>query len=92
MPRRYSITEARASLPAIVNQAESGQEIELTRRGKPVAVVMSLSEFTRLRSDRPCFADAYKRFVDAYVLDEVGVDEGYFEAARDSDGGRKIVL
>ena len=36
MSRKYSIAEARARLPAIIDQAEAGQEIEVTRRGKPV--------------------------------------------------------
>jgi hypothetical protein len=31
--KRYSIAEARPQLPAIIDQAESGLEIELTRRG-----------------------------------------------------------
>jgi prevent-host-death family protein len=44
MPKRYSIAEARSNLPSIVGQAEAGREIELTRRGKPVAVLVSLQE------------------------------------------------
>ena len=44
MAKRYSIAEARSNLSSIVDQAEAGQEIELTRRGKPVAVVVSLRE------------------------------------------------
>ena len=92
MSRRYSIAEARSSLPTIVDQAEAGQEIELTRRGKPVAVVVSLGEFVRLRGERPRFGDAYRRFLQAHVLREVGVDEGYFEATRDRDAGRKVTL
>jgi prevent-host-death family protein len=92
MSRRYSIAEARANLPIIVDQAEAGQEIELTRRGKPVAVLVSLGEFVRLRGERPRFGDAYRRFLKAHVLQNVGVDEGYFEATRDRDAGRKVAL
>ncbi len=92
MSRRYSIAEARSSLPAIVDQAAAGQAIELTRRGKPVAVVLSLSEFERLRGERPRFGDAYQRFLAAHVLREVGVDEGYFEATRDRTAGRTVAL
>ena len=92
MSRRYSIAEARASLPAIVDQAAAGQEIELTRRGKPVAVVVSLGEFVRLRGERPRFGDAYRRFLQAHVLRDVGVEEGYFETTRDRKAGRKVAL
>ena len=49
MSRKYSIAEARARLPAIIDQAEAGQEIEVTRRGKPVAAVVSVRELARLR-------------------------------------------
>jgi len=92
MSRRYSIAEARSSLPAIVDQAAAGQEIELTRRGKPVAVVVSLGEFVRMRGERPHFGDAYRRFLQAHVLRDVGVDEGYFEATRDRKAGRTVAL
>ena len=92
MARRYSIAEARSNLPTIVDQAEAGQEIELTRRGKPVAVVVSLGEFVRLRGERPRFGDAYQRFLKAHVLSDVGLDEGYFHATRDPDAGRKVAL
>jgi prevent-host-death family protein len=92
MSRRYSIAEARSSLPTIVDQAEAGQEIELTRRGKPVVVVVSLGEFARLRGERTRFGDAYRRFLAAHVLRDVGVDQGYFEATRDPDAGRKVAL
>ncbi|MGQ0766943.1 MAG: type II toxin-antitoxin system Phd/YefM family antitoxin [Gemmatimonadota bacterium] len=90
MSGRYSIAEARSSLPAIVGQAEAGQEIELTRRGKPVAVVVSLGELVRVRRARPHFADAYRRFRKAHVLR--GGREGYFEATRGRDAGRKVDL
>jgi prevent-host-death family protein len=68
MPKRYSIAEARSNLPAIIDQVAAGQEIELTRRGKPVAVVVSLRELERLRSERPRFSDAYREFLEAHSL------------------------
>jgi len=49
MSRRYSIAEARIRLPRIVDQAEAGIEVELTRRGQPVAVLVSCREFERLQ-------------------------------------------
>ena len=41
MVKKYSIAEARTHLPTIIDEAEAGLEIELTRRGKPVAVIVS---------------------------------------------------
>ena len=34
-----SIADARNRLPALVHQAEAGEAVTITRRGKPVAVV-----------------------------------------------------
>lgn len=92
MPRRYSIAEARASLPTIIDQAEAGQEIELTRRGKAVVVLVSCSEWERLRGERAHFGEAYRRFLSSYQLRDVGVDDGYFSGARDRDAGRSVKL
>ena len=92
MSRQYSIAEARSNLPTIVDQAEAGREIELTRRGKPVAVVVSLREIARLRGKRAPFGDAYKRFLNAHALNEVGLDDGFFNATRGGEAGRKVAL
>lgn len=92
MAKRYSIAEARSNLPTIVDQVEAGQEIELTRRGKAVAVVVSLREFARLRGERAPFGDAYRRFLTTHALHEVGLDDGFFAAARNTQTGRKVTL
>ena len=90
MPRRYSIAEARSHLPTIVDQAESGVEVELTRRGEPVAVVVSSREFERLRGTRVHFGDAYKKFLKTHSLREVGVDDDFAASARDRTAGRTV--
>jgi prevent-host-death family protein len=90
--KRYSIAEARSNLASIVDQAEAGQEVQLTRRGKPVAVVVSLRELERLRGERTSFAAAYRRFSAAHPSREVGVDEDAFARTRDRGTGRKVSL
>jgi prevent-host-death family protein len=92
MTRTYSVAEARSSLPAIIDQAESGLDVELTRRGKPVAVVISLREFERLRGDRPRFGAAYRTFLETHSLKEVGVDDDYFASGRERGSGREVSL
>jgi len=92
MPQRYSISDARTSLPAIVDQVEAGRQIELTRRGRPVAVVVSLREFERLRGERPAFADAYKKLLKRYSLAEVGLDADFAEFVRETGLGREVSL
>jgi len=92
MTRTYSVAEARSNLPAIIDQAESGLGVELTRRGKPVAVVISLREFERLRGDRPRFGAAYRRFLETHSLKEIGVDDDYFASGRERGSGREVSL
>ena len=92
MAQRYSIAEARSNLPSIVDQAEAGQAVELTRRGKPVAVVVSLQEFERLQGRRPGFGDAYRAFLEEHSLGEVGLDGDFVASLRDRRGGRKVSL
>ncbi len=92
MAKKYSIAEARTNLPSIVDEAEAGREIQLTRRGKAVAVVVSLREFQRLRSERSSFGAAYKQFLATHRLDEVGLVEPFLEADRDRSTGRSVAL
>ncbi|HYM62659.1 MAG TPA: type II toxin-antitoxin system Phd/YefM family antitoxin [Thermoanaerobaculia bacterium] len=92
MAKQYSIAEARAKLPAVVDEARSGRTIELTRRGKPVAVVISLQELRRLRGEPAGFSARYKEFLKKHPLAEVGLEPGFFDALRDRGEGRKVPL
>src|ERR1700730_12714060 len=92
MSQRYSIAEARAHLPRIVDQAESGVEVELTRRGQPVAVVVSSREFDRLRGRRQHFGDAYRSFLKEHPLEHIGVESTFAASTRDRTTGRKVPL
>jgi prevent-host-death family protein len=92
MSHRYSIAEARSRLPTIVDQVEAGREIELTRRGQPVAVVVSCQAFERLRGRRQHFGDAYRVFLERHSLEEIGLDDNRAASTRDKTLGRKVAL
>ena len=92
MSRRYSIAEARSRLPSIVDQAEAGIEVELTRRGQPVAVLVSRREFERLRGKRRHFGDAYRKFLEEHPLKEIGVEDDFAASTREKTTGRKVSL
>ena len=49
MVKKYSIAEARDNLAGVVQEAEEGTQVELTRQGKPVALLVGVEEF-----ERPC--------------------------------------
>lgn len=48
----FSIAQAKARFAELVQQAEAGRPVRITRRGKAVAVVLSEAEFSRL-NDNP---------------------------------------
>jgi prevent-host-death family protein len=55
--RVMPLRDARDGLAAVVDQAASGEPIIVTRRGKPVAVIVGHDEWQRLTGARPSFAD-----------------------------------
>ena len=75
----------------LLSGIEDGQSL-LTRRGKHVAVVVSLREIARLRSKPARFGETYKRFLKTHPLREIGLEQDFFDSARDRDTGRKVVL
>ncbi len=51
--RKVSIAEARNHLTVLVHDVERGKNVELTRRGKRVAVLVSYDEYDKLKKARP---------------------------------------
>ena len=92
MSRRYSIAEARHDLAAIVHELESRDHIELTRRGEPVAVMLSLGEYRRLATGREKFWDAYRRYRETTDLSHLGIEPEVFDGVRDPSPGREVRL
>ena len=45
-----SIAQARNTLTRLIHMAEDGERVHITRRGKPVAVLVSRDEYDRLES------------------------------------------
>jgi prevent-host-death family protein len=66
MIKRCSISEARANFTSVVHEAESGTQVELTRRSKPVAVPVGVEDFERPSKGRPNFWEAYEEFRRAF--------------------------
>ena len=90
---RQSIAEARRNLPSLIREAESGKAVELTRRGEPVAVLISCQVFERLTNGPRSFDDAYRAFSDSVGLAEMELDPGeLFGDLRDSVPGRDVRL
>jgi prevent-host-death family protein len=88
--KSYTIAGARAKLADIVDDVESGSDVELTRRGKKVAVVMSAARYARLRGERVAFMTAYETFRAGHDLAEAGVDRSWARGLRKRDAGRPV--
>ena len=92
MTKRYTIAEARQNLAAVVHELERRSRVELTRRGKPVAVMLSMREFERVSAPRRRFWDAYEAFRQTSNLPQLGIDPTVFEGVRDRSPGREVQL
>jgi len=57
-----SIAEAKTQFTRLVSRAELGEAVHITRRGKPVAVLLSEAEYARL-----CQGEAHRGFWDLIV-------------------------
>ena len=90
MSRRYSIAEARHDLAALVHELEGRDLIELTRRGEPVAVMLSVREYRRLVAGRDRFWVAYQVFRESFDVSRLGIEPEFFE--RDPSPGREVRL
>lgn len=89
MLKTYSIAQARDQFTEVVREVEQEAVIQLTRRGKLVALLLSPDEYDRLQSKNLGFWDAFLPF--RQQLDEEAIDidvESIFSQVRDQTPGR----
>lgn len=92
MSKQYSIADARRNLPTVVDEVASGSEVQLTRRGRPVAVVVSIEEYERLKAQRTTFAKAYESFRKRFPEGGGRISQKDLRALRDRGRGRSVDL
>ena len=89
MVKKYSIAEARDNFTSVVHEVEEGIQVELTRRGKPVAVLIGTEEFERMSTKKPGFWQAYQEFRRGLELANVEIDpDEIWGDVRDPSPGR----
>ena len=92
MTREFTIAEAKNRLSEVVKLAEDEGAVELTRRGRPVAVLVSSREFRRLCSPpRQPFA-FLEQLRAEYDAERHGLEPGDLDGLRDQDAGRAVRL
>ena len=87
----FSIADARSQLPTIIHTVEKGDVTQLTRRGKPVAVLLSLKEYESLLLQvRGSLLQAFKTYQSLMqpIVDDISDDE--VDRWRDAEIGRKL--
>jgi prevent-host-death family protein len=87
MSKQYSIAEARDNLASVVHEAEKGERVELTRRGRPVAVLISLDDYKQLSTRRRSFWEAYEQFRRKHEGSDIDTAD-VFADVRDPSPGR----
>ena len=87
---RVSVAEARQNFARLIKRAEQGRAIEITRRGQPVAVIMSASDYLALTGERPSFIEAARRVRERLDIDSLGISDEDFEGLRDQSSGREV--
>lgn len=92
MKKTYSVGSARANLPAILDDVQSGRVIHVTRRGQPIAVIMSPAEYAALERRQSTFAEACADFRKRFDVQSLGLGRDFFDALRDPRPGRKFRL
>ena len=72
----WQLQEAKNRFSAVVEAALTGEPQEVTRRGKPVVVVLAYEEYQRLRESK---AEDTPSFVNHLMAIPKGTDEDGFE-------------
>ena len=86
----YSVAEARNDLPGLIHAVDRRGPVKITRRGKPVAVLLSIDQYDRIAAPRPTFTEAYAAWRSS--TRDVAVDRAHFERLRDRRPGRAVDL
>ena len=88
-----SIAEAKNRLPALLREVETGEALRITRRGRPVAVMLGVQEYESLAAaakGRPSLNEAISRYRESacfgWELPPEEVDEW-----RDTSEGRRVL-
>ena len=88
-----SLEEAKERLPSLLREVEAGKAVRITRRGRTVAIVLSVKEYESLvaaAKGRPSLKEAISRYRESacfgWELSPEEVDEW-----RDPSEGRRVL-
>jgi prevent-host-death family protein len=91
MARRVSVAEARERFSWVLREAEAGRAVEITRRGRPVAVIASPADFARAAGGSPSFGEAMDAFRAATPASDLLAEDAVRDL-RSREPGRDVSL
>ena len=89
MQKQFSIAEAKNKLPSIIHDVEKGNAVELTRRGKPVAALLSIRKYERLCGKNQGFWSNLMAVRQVIENENIQITDSDFERLRDPSAGRE---
>ena len=92
MVRQFSVAEARNRLTELIHQAEEDGPVRITRRGKPVVVLVSERDYVKISGDAPGFSEAAEAFRLSLAPEDLGGIGGALKWLRGKEQGRKVTL
>ncbi len=92
MAKSFSVAEARQNFARLLQTAERGRVVEITRRGEPVAVVLSAAQYLALVGEGPSFEAAIDDIRARLGVDRLGIGDEDFAGLREKSAGREVSL
>ena len=89
---KVSVAEARKNFARLIRRAQQGKTIEITRRGEPVAVLLSATEYSAIMGERSSFIDAMSQVRERLGVADLEIGDAEFEGLREESPGREISL
>lgn len=93
MKTAYSVADARDQFAALIHQVEASKKpIQVTRRGEPVAIILSQAEYKRLLAQQPKqdFWQAYLEYQEQWQDIQMDIEDDIWEGVRDRTPPREV--
>jgi prevent-host-death family protein len=72
--KQVSIADARDGFAQIIHEVEEGKRVEVTRRGRPVAVILAAAQYEQLAAGKRGFAEAARQWRETYRAEQLDID------------------
>lgn len=71
------IYDAKNNFSSLIKKAETGEAIKITRHNKPVAVLLSYEEFTKIKPSQTNFLDNLEKFRTKWHIEKL--EDNFFD-------------